>query len=110
MKPTRSRTRRQTAFLESLKKIYYQLDNWYGANPNESHGEIGEARKRRSGVDGAGLARLVNGRDIVLQIEASKWEQCGCEMEFKEYEEGICSWSAVACATSGDDQCAVQNL
>jgi|GEM_PF-556546 len=86
MSRPQSRVRREAAFLQEAQRMYEQLEDWYDAHPQASFGELEtEARKRRRELMGKALAQLVNGRDVGVQVEAPKCEQCGEEMEFEGY-------------------------
>lgn len=89
MSRPQSRAQRKAAFMEEAARMYEQLEEWYDRHPQASFGEIeAEARKRRRELMGKTLEQLVNGRDVGVQVEAPKCEQCGEAMEF----EGYCGW------------------
>src|SRR5690606_11996985 len=89
MSRTQSRASRKAAFLEEAARIYEELEAWYDGHREARFGEIeAEASKRRRELMGTTLARLINGRDTGMQVEAPKCEQCGEAMVF----EGYCGW------------------
>ena len=81
-----SRKRRKEAFLIAASETFERLEGWYDEHPEATFGEIEqEARRRRRELMGKALEVLVNGRDTGVQVEGVECEQCGAEMDFKEY-------------------------
>jgi hypothetical protein len=70
----------------AASEAFESLEEWYDEHPEASFGEIEqEARRRRRELMGKALEVLVNGRDNGVQVAGEECEQCGREMEFKEY-------------------------
>lgn len=81
-----SRAQREAAFLELAKRMYGELEAWYGDHSQASFGEIeSEARRRRRALMGELLALLINGRDVGYQLQPPICRECGQAMEFEKY-------------------------
>jgi hypothetical protein len=82
----KSRSQRETAFLEVATRLYAQLEDWYDQHPNASFGEFEiEARRVRQDLMGHGLALVFTGRDSGARVEPPKCPQCCQSMQFAGY-------------------------
>ena len=90
MAPTKSRSRRKTAFVAAASEMYDRLEAWYDEHPDATFEEIEqELRQRRRELMGDTLALLIVGRDSGQQPNAPPCEQCGQAMTFEGYR----SWT-----------------
>jgi hypothetical protein len=81
-----SREKREAAFVETARKGFDELEEWYDEHPDATFGEIEtKAKEVRRKLMGKGLEQLINGRDAGFAIEGEKCPTCGEEMEFKDY-------------------------
>ena len=81
-----SRKRRKEAFLIAASEAFEKLEEWYDEHPEATFGEVErEARRRRRKLMGKTLEILVNGRDNGVQPEGVHCQQCGAQMDFKDY-------------------------
>jgi hypothetical protein len=89
----KSRSQRETAFLEVATRLYAQLEDWYDQHPNASFGEFEiEARRVRQELMGHGLALVITGRETDARVKLPKCPQCCQSMEFTGYR----PWSAAS--------------
>ena len=86
----KSRSQRETAFLEVATRLYAQLEDWYDQHPNASFGEFEiEARRVRQELMGHGLALVITGRDSGARVEPPECPQCCQPMQFVGYRPGV---------------------
>lgn len=82
----KSRSQRETAFLEVAARLYAQLEDWYDQHPNASFVEFeAEARRVRQELMGHGLALVITGRDSGVRVEPPKCPLCCQSMQFVGY-------------------------
>jgi hypothetical protein len=83
----KSRSQRETAFLEVATRLYAQLEDWYDQHPNASFGEFEiEARRVRQALMGHGLALVITRGDTDARVKLPKCPQCCQSMEFTGYQ------------------------
>jgi hypothetical protein len=81
-----SRKRRKEAFFMAASEAFEGLEGWYDKHPEATFGEIEqETRRRRRELMGKALEVVVNGRDNGARVEGVRCEQCGVEMDYREY-------------------------
>jgi hypothetical protein len=82
----KSRSQRETAFLEVATRLYAQLEDWYDQHPNASFGEFEiEARRVRQALMGHGLALVITRGDTDARLKLPECPQCCRPMEFTGY-------------------------
>ena len=82
----KSRSQRETAFLEVATRLYAQLEDWYDQHPNASFVEFEiEARRVRQELMGHGLALVITGRDSGARVEPPQCLLCCQPMQFVGY-------------------------
>jgi hypothetical protein len=85
----KSRSQRETEFLEVARRLYAQLEDWYDQHPNASFAEFEiEARRVRQELMGHGLALVITGRDSGARVEPPKCPLCCQPMQFVGYRPG----------------------
>lgn len=83
-----TRAERKEAFLEAAEETFEELEEWYDSHEEASFEEIeDEARQRRRDLMGQALEILINGRHTAARAERPHCEECGAEMELKDYRE-----------------------
>ena len=86
MAPTKSRSQRKAAFLQTAEEMYERQEAWYDAHPTATFEELEqELRQQRRELMGGTLATLIVGRDSGYQASAPPCSKCGQPMAFEGY-------------------------
>jgi len=86
MSHKKSRTQRQTEFLQAAEAMYGRMEDWYDAHPDASFEELeAELRQRRRELMGSTLETLIVGRDSGFGVQPPECGQCGQPMQFEGY-------------------------